>query len=128
MDCPVCREAMVTCELNEVEVDYCPSCTGIWLDEGELEILLGNSDNAHKLLHSFKKVSDHSEILRKCPICLKKMNKIIVSDSQNPLILDKCAKDHGLWFDKGELQEIVKRADLDCENKIQNALADMFNI
>ena len=41
MDCPVCREPMIGLEYEKVEVDYCPACAGVWLDEGELEVLLG---------------------------------------------------------------------------------------
>ena len=40
MDCPVCKDAMIVMELNEVEIDHCLSCSGIWLDAGELELLL----------------------------------------------------------------------------------------
>ena len=39
MDCPACKEAMITLELEEVEIDYCPDCGGIWLDAGELGVL-----------------------------------------------------------------------------------------
>jgi len=34
MDCPVCKNAMITLELSEVEIDYCADCGGIWLDAG----------------------------------------------------------------------------------------------
>jgi len=44
MDCPVCKNAMITLELAEVEVDYCTGCKGVWLDAGELEMLLGNGE------------------------------------------------------------------------------------
>ena len=39
---------------------------------------------------------------------------------------DRCAKGDGLWFDKGELQDITARAKLDPDSKIQKLLADMF--
>ena len=35
--CPHCHEAMVTLELDGIEVDRCFACNGTWLDEGELE-------------------------------------------------------------------------------------------
>ena len=42
MDCPVCKQsAMITLELNEVEIDYCMQCEGIWLDAGELGAIRG---------------------------------------------------------------------------------------
>ena len=126
MDCPDCKNAMIVLEFAEVEVDFCSDCDGIWLDAGELELLLGNSESAKKLLDSFKISSDSTEKPRKCPICLKKMQKIIVGLSTPPLLIDKCSRGDGLWFDKGELQGIFDKASLDKENKIQKLLADMF--
>lgn len=126
MDCPVCKNAMITLELTDVEIDYCTDCGGIWLDAGELEQLLGNPQHAEKLLDSFKINADSTERVRKCPICLKKMQKIVVGLSTPPLLIDKCRKSDGLWFDKGELQDILSRAQLDKDSKIQKLLADMF--
>lgn len=126
MDCPVCKNAMITLELQEVEIDHCIECGGIWLDSGELEMLLGEQEKALQLLNSFKDDHTSTEKLRKCPICMKKMRKIIVGSSIPVLLIDKCRKGDGLWFDKGELQDIFDRARLDKDNKIQKLLADMF--
>ena len=126
MDCPVCRNAMITLELQEVEIDYCTDCGGIWLDAGELEELLGQADRAAQLLASFKTEPRSTEKQRKCPICDKKMQKIIVGQSQPALLIDKCAKGDGLWFDSGELHNIFDRAQLDENSKIRDLLADMF--
>jgi len=54
------------------------------------------------------------------------MRKIIVGSSKPVLLIDKCRKGDGLWFDKGELQDIFDRAQLDKDNRIQKLLADMF--
>ena len=126
MDCPVCKNAMITLELADVEIDYCTDCSGIWLDAGELELLLADAETAQQLLQSFKIDRHNPENPRKCPICLKKMQKIIVGHEKPRLLIDKCKKGHGLWFDNGELQDIIERAQLDPESKIQKLLADMF--
>ncbi|MHC4153978.1 MAG: TFIIB-type zinc ribbon-containing protein [Planctomycetota bacterium] len=126
MDCPVCENAMITLELADVEIDYCTDCGGIWLDVGELELLLDNPQQAKQLLDSFKVDAKCSEKPRKCPICGKKMQKIVGGDSTPTLLLDKCARGDGLWFDKGELQDIFNKAQLDKESRIQRLLADMF--
>jgi len=127
MDCPVCKEsAMITLELNEVEIDYCTVCDGIWLDAGELELLLGEAEKAKKLIESFKVDTNSAEKPRKCPICDKKMRKVIVGSSKPVLLIDKCSRGHGLWFDKGELSDIFGKAKLDKDNKIQELLKDMF--
>jgi Zn-finger nucleic acid-binding protein len=126
MDCPVCKNAMITMELAEVEIDYCAGCGGIWLDAGELETLLGNGGKSKQLIKSFEVDKASTEKRRKCPICDKKMEKIIVGRSQPSVLIDRCPKGDGLWFDKGELQNIIDRAQLDKDNKIRNLLADMF--
>jgi Zn-finger nucleic acid-binding protein len=126
MDCPVCKNAMITLELEDVEIDHCTDCGGIWLDAGELELLLGEPAKARQLLNSFKTDPNCIENIRKCPICNKKMQKIIVETSKPALLIDKCRRGDGLWFDKGELHDILNRAQLDKDSKIQKLLADMF--
>jgi Zn-finger nucleic acid-binding protein len=127
MNCPVCKKnALITLELNEVEIDYCTVCSGIWLDAGELEILLGQSEKAKAVLGSFKVDSAVKEEIRKCPICDKNMHKVLVGSSKSPLLIDKCSRGDGLWFDKDELGNIFDRTQ-DDHSKIHNLLTDMFN-
>ena len=41
MQCPQCKEvALVMAERQGVEIDYCPTCRGVWLDRGELDKLI----------------------------------------------------------------------------------------
>ena len=41
MKCPSCPDTtLVMSERQGVEIDYCPSCRGVWLDRGELDKLL----------------------------------------------------------------------------------------
>ena len=108
MDCPVCKDPMVVLELDEVEVDHCLTCQGIWLDEGELELLLESGPEKDRVLRSFEPDRDRREKKRKCPICRKKMEKILGSSLDGTTRIDKCRRNHGLWFDKGELREIIK--------------------
>ncbi len=126
MNCPVCKKsAMVTLELDQVEIDYCFDCNGIWLDEGELEMLLDDREKALELLGSFEEAAiDEDKV--KCPICMKKMEKIKVGDSQRQVIIDMCSKKHGIWFDKGELDEVLEHGKLDQDNKVRRLLNDIF--
>lgn len=43
MKCPHCEETLVMTERSGVEIDYCPSCRGIWLDRGELGKIIAQS-------------------------------------------------------------------------------------
>ncbi len=117
---------MITLELEDVEIDYCTDCGGIWLDAGELELLLGEPGRARHLLDSFKADRGSTEHVRKCPICDKKMRRIVVGSAAPALLIDKCRRGDGLWFDKGELHEIFDRAELDEDSKIQKLLKDVF--
>ena len=40
MQCPVDQTQLVMTERQGVEIDYCPSCRGIWLDRGELDKII----------------------------------------------------------------------------------------
>jgi Zn-finger nucleic acid-binding protein len=37
MKCPICNVALLMSEKQGIEIDYCPTCRGVWLDRGELE-------------------------------------------------------------------------------------------
>jgi Zn-finger nucleic acid-binding protein len=44
MKCPTCLDAtLVMSERQGVEIDYCPTCRGVWLDRGELDKLIERS-------------------------------------------------------------------------------------
>lgn len=44
MDCPVCKDTqLVMTERQNIEIDYCPKCRGVWLDRGELDKIIERS-------------------------------------------------------------------------------------
>ena len=43
MPCPVCRTPLATSERAGIEIDYCPTCRGVWLDRGELDKIIERS-------------------------------------------------------------------------------------
>lgn len=40
MKCPNCNVDLVMSERQNVEIDYCPQCRGVWLDKGELDKII----------------------------------------------------------------------------------------
>lgn len=40
MNCPVDNTTLVMSERQGVEIDYCPTCRGVWLDRGELDKII----------------------------------------------------------------------------------------
>ncbi|MGI6394283.1 MAG: zf-TFIIB domain-containing protein [bacterium] len=129
LKCPVCTKTdMAVLELEGVEIDYCFDCGGIWLDAGELELLLGSSEKSKEVLSSFQDIDKLSkEKKRPCPICDSLMKKVAVKIQDNETVIDKCPKEHGLWFDKGELYQIVNcSVSSSNENKVLTFLRDIF--
>jgi len=43
MKCPVDDRELVMSERRGIEIDYCPTCRGVWLDRGELDKLVERS-------------------------------------------------------------------------------------
>jgi Zn-finger nucleic acid-binding protein len=125
LNCPFCNNPLVILELNLVEIDYCTNCHGIWLDNGELELLMQDSEEKTQLLNSFSVNRDSGEKILKCPICMKKMEKVTCG-TDNKVTLDKCKRDHGLWFNGGELEQVVEMGGLDKQDKIISLLKEMF--
>ena len=125
MNCPVCKDPMVVLELDEVEIDYCISCRGVWLDAGELDLLLGDSGGRDAFLSSFKTEGSTSERPRKCPICTKKMKKVLCGEPAL-IRIDRCARGDGVWLDEGELEAILKLASFGEDDRVLSLLRDMF--
>jgi len=44
MQCPVDQTVLQMSERQGVEIDYCPTCRGVWLDRGELDKIIDRVD------------------------------------------------------------------------------------
>jgi Zn-finger nucleic acid-binding protein len=126
MKCPHCKIPMIVLELQQVEVDYCPACSGIWLDAGELELLVGDPQFRDRLLDLLKVVVDSKEKKIRCPICHKRMDKVDAGRLE-PVIIDKCKRGHGIWFDRDELLQTISQGPLEKDSPVQALLKEMFH-
>jgi len=43
MLCPHCKAELKIADRQGIEIDYCPTCRGVWLDRGELDKILDRS-------------------------------------------------------------------------------------
>ena len=48
MPCPVDGAQLVMSERQGIEIDYCPTCRGVWLDRGELDKIIERSDGGSR--------------------------------------------------------------------------------
>ncbi len=47
MNCPVDNTQLQMTERQGIEIDYCPTCRGVWLDRGELDKIIERSATAY---------------------------------------------------------------------------------
>lgn len=54
MKCPNCSETLLMSDKNGIEIDYCPSCRGIWLDRGELDKIIERSATPNPIKENYR--------------------------------------------------------------------------
>lgn len=134
MKCPACKNIMIVVEHEHIELDYCPECAGVWFDAGELELLLETMQLEQSLLSldsiltSPEAKSDEKK--RKCPICGQKMKKATVGH-QPEVLIDACNGGDGLWFDAGEVGQLITQIpsseEVDSQGRIITFLGEVFH-
>ncbi|MBN1852999.1 MAG: zf-TFIIB domain-containing protein [Pirellulales bacterium] len=110
MLCPVCRKPLIIVEYENVELDACPDCCGIWFDAQELQQLFeiaGIPRQYHDLEAHLDRLP-RAGPRRICSRCRSKLIPVRAPSHPGNLILDECPNGHGLWFDKGELETLLK--------------------
>lgn len=111
MICPACGKVALIVEYENIELDYCPACHGVWFDAGELDILLEaaglGDDRAFLTGLAGLSEADITEKKRPCPMCRHKMKKVNTGGDRK-IITDICTRGHGIWFDGGEVSSLVK--------------------
>jgi Zn-finger nucleic acid-binding protein len=110
MKCPVDKSVMMVVTHRQIELDFCLKCSGVWLDSGELELLIAVLQSEGADLRPDELLApEKAEIKarRKCTICGRKMEKVWIG-RENKVLIDRCPIGHGLWFDAGELQTVLR--------------------
>ena len=113
MDCPKCHAKMETVSFQEIEVERCSGCQGIWFDMLEEERL--------KALRAAKAIDvgeaalgkEHNAIVEiDCPKCQVRMVPMV--DAKQPHIwYESCPQCFGLFFDAGEFTDFQQETVID---------------
>lgn len=110
MICPKCRHVMIVVEYKKIELDYCTNCFGVWFDAGELELMLGMAGLKNGVPSMATTLNSPeartTEEKRRCPICSQRMRKTAIGQEPKVLI-DVCPTGDGLWFDGGEINQLI---------------------
>jgi Zn-dependent protease with chaperone function/Zn-finger nucleic acid-binding protein len=105
MNCPTCKASELRPVLTKqgVEVDYCDSCGGIWLDKGEIfHFTKRRKQLANALKNAVQQARPTS---RQCPKTGEALQELPLFDGT--LVIDYCPASGGMWFDKGELKKVL---------------------
>lgn len=128
MICPNCKKEMIVVERNDIELDYCMFCGGFWFDFEEWNILckkliaeefFDNPEDIYKIPAAIT-----GEKPKTCPVCGANTEKFLFFD----VLLDRCPKKHGIWFDKNEFSACVNAFNSKAENKQIEFLGEVFNV
>jgi len=117
---------MIVVEYKKIELDYCTNCRGVWFDEGELNLFLSTSRKSGSSLTAgdFTEIESNEKKV-KCPICNTKMIKSNIKECPD-ITIDVCHRNHGLWFDGGEVGRVVKQV-CDINNVKDDAKEQVLN-
>ncbi|MCA9214472.1 MAG: zf-TFIIB domain-containing protein [Planctomycetales bacterium] len=106
MNCPKCEtHKLEATRVNDVELDRCSQCRGIWFDAHELDTVLGLDS---KETHALKKGKPDDWLNRKHARCPRDGSEMlrVYSASNHEVILDQCGKCGGIWLDGGEFAKL----------------------
>lgn len=96
-------------EYDQVEVDYCAACGGVWLDQEEVALLFGDESEVAALFHALAPGNTEVDRKLRCPISGRFMRKGR-ADGNPPVTFDY--SEHGFWFDRGELSRMLRAEEL----------------
>jgi Zn-finger nucleic acid-binding protein len=126
LHCPACSKGeggvsleFVTFEEKggspEISLHICPQCEGAWADETTADRLLQKA--AGKRTGAKEPEAEDKPYLF-CPVCKEMMARKTPGQGKLPT-LDIC-REHGIWFERGEIQEIATPLDRVTELENRN--------
>lgn len=98
---------------GEIEIDRCPSCDGVWLDQGELEkaqenLTADHSDSLARIgsvAQAYEFARQKAKIPSSCPKCASQLQHEEYGYCSQ-ILVDRCPNCLGIWLDAGELQAL----------------------
>ncbi|MDJ0508067.1 MAG: zf-TFIIB domain-containing protein [Crocosphaera sp.] len=106
LKCPKCGGTLEAIMYEDIEVDRCCQCTGIWFDSSEAENLkrLKGSEKIDIGDLNTEKATETLDATIPCPRCHVSMIKMLDLD-KHPIWYETCPQCQGIWFDAGEFKK-----------------------
>ena len=113
MRCPKCDSDLERVKFDEIEVDRCQLCQGLWFDMLEKEDLLAMQGSAKIDIGSDAKGHRYDQLRDiKCPRCNIKMLPMVDKD-QYHIKYESCPICYGTFFDAGEFRDLKEHTVLE---------------
>ncbi|MBT8437471.1 MAG: zf-TFIIB domain-containing protein [Gammaproteobacteria bacterium] len=113
MNCPKCFSKFEKVSFDEIEVDRCLGCQGLWFDMLEKEDLV-KLKGSEVIDIGDDQVGEEYDVLRaiKCPQCTVKMLPMVDKD-QVHIKYESCPVCYGTFFDAGEFRDLKEHTVLE---------------
>ncbi len=116
--CPRCGVDLLAAIRHKIQVNYCQSCKGMWLEHDELEEL---EDEVFDFGDRWKGtlVFSSAATTDRCPECTALLQRF--SYRFYELQMEFCPNQHGYWLDDDEdtrVLELMKREEADLQRKL----------
>lgn len=123
--CPNCKISLIVLEMEGIEIDYCTECNGVWLDEGEIEMILKlEGAEPDTLANELFATKPDAKSDKRCVRCNAKMQMVKVGE---PLVaIDRCPLGDGVWFDQGEMQTLIQSSHTDAKGIVAQFFAELY--
>ncbi|MBI5349406.1 MAG: zf-TFIIB domain-containing protein, partial [Chloroflexi bacterium] len=103
-ECPACGGKFGTVQVGPYQVDRCGACSGVWLDERELEKILAVDHRILKQKRSDAESAAPKDKKGKCPRCGGTLIKM--ANLRANINTDSCSVCYGMFLDAGELDAL----------------------
>lgn len=108
MKCPKCDGTLQRVQIDQVDVDQCDRCSGLWFDLGELQKVLAAED-VQKIRSTIDRSGTQDAQRAICPVCGGAGKMVPVVSRNREVHVDTCSICYGQWLDGGELEQLRKK-------------------
>jgi uncharacterized protein len=106
--CPKCQAPMEKVKFQDIEIDRCTKCRGLWFDMLEREHLDALKGSATIDIGPAQKENRDKAVRINCPVCHTPMIRMVDLNNRN-ISYESCQVCYGLFYDAGEFREHKER-------------------
>lgn len=109
MNCPRCQTPLQVQNADRLVMNCCYQCGGLFLDGASSKRVVDavdpNAVAAANQVSQYARANVATDAIAPCPMCNKALDKMPIPNAN--VTVDVC-REHGVWFDRDELQRVVQ--------------------